>query len=498
MASLDPVTREVLELIGLDPRLAARPARMRLITRLRLVRLLAAPAGNVLFTLLWPARGRARLQNRIRAALEITQAGCAAASTLAGRVAFLEKMVTEFAPTMLPYLASMVVSGQAALQPLMRLAASVPEAGSLVLELTRGLPYNVTTEMDLALWATARTIKADAAATSYFDRAEAANLAAAYLAGRLPAAAQAAIARFMEQYGMRGPGEIDFGHPRWQEDPTGLMQALSSYLHIEGEAQSPEVVFERGAAQARVAQDQLVARLRRQGSLGGRLKAILAGWLAGRVRQLGGLRESPKFTVIRITGLLRTALLESGQQLAAAGVLAQADDLFFLHLPELKRLTAGEKRDWPALIAARRETYDREKRRRRLPRLLLSDGATFYEGAGGPATAGSAGPNVFTGSPVSPGVVEGVVRVVLDPAGAQLAPGEVMVCPATDPGWTPLFLAAGGLVMEIGGMMTHGSVVAREYGIPAVVGVSQATTRLKTGQRVRVDGSTGQVIILPQ
>jgi len=107
-----------------------------------------------------------------------------------------------------------------------------------------------------------------------------------------------------------------------------------------------------------------------------------------------------------------------------------------------------------------------------------------------------AGPNDLVGQAVSPGVAEGVVRVVLDPRGARLNPGEILVCPATDPGWTPLFLAAGGLVMEIGGMVTHGSVVAREYGIPAVVGVDRATQRLKTGQRIRVDGSSGQIVIL--
>src|SRR5205085_3510917 len=110
------------------------------------------------------------------------------------------------------------------------------------------------------------------------------------------------------------------------------------------------------------------------------------------------------------------------------------------------------------------------------------------------AAADTAG--TLVGSPVSPGVVEGLVHVVLDPHGSQLAPGEILVCPATDPGWTPLFLSAGGLVMEIGGLMTHGSVVAREYGIPAVVGVHDATTRLHTGQRVRVDGSAGRVTVL--
>ena len=100
------------------------------------------------------------------------------------------------------------------------------------------------------------------------------------------------------------------------------------------------------------------------------------------------------------------------------------------------------------------------------------------------------------GSPVSPGVVEGTAHVILDPASEALQPGEILVCPATDPAWTPLFLVAGGLVMEVGGLMTHGSIVAREYGIPAVVGVNDATTLIKTGQKIRVDGEKGVVAIL--
>ncbi|MEK7329156.1 MAG: PEP-utilizing enzyme, partial [Chloroflexota bacterium] len=135
-----------------------------------------------------------------------------------------------------------------------------------------------------------------------------------------------------------------------------------------------------------------------------------------------------------------------------------------------------------------------EKLRRQVPRLLLSDGRAIYEGL--TDSTAPAGEDVLVGSAVSPGVVECVVRVVFDPHSVQLTPGEILVCPGTDPAWTPLFLAAGGLVMEVGGMMTHGSVVAREYGIPAVVGVHEATSRLQTGQRVRVDGNAGRVSIL--
>ena len=120
--------------------------------------------------------------------------------------------------------------------------------------------------------------------------------------------------------------------------------------------------------------------------------------------------------------------------------------------------------------------------------MILGDGRTFYQGLGGDGD--------LTGSPVSPGVVEGPVRVVLSPSGAGLQPGEIMVCPGTDPSWTPLFLTAAGLITEVGGMMTHGSVVAREYGLPAVVGVHEATQRLRTGQRIRLDGSTGAITLL--
>ena len=139
----------------------------------------------------------------------------------------------------------------------------------------------------------------------------------------------------------------------------------------------------------------------------------------------------------------------------------------------------------------RRQAYDRELRRRHIPRLLMSDG---YEPVEGPAPA-SANRGILTGAPASAGTVEGSARIILDPIGAQLEPGEILVAPSTDPGWTPLFLTAGGLVMETGGAMSHGAIVAREYGIPAVVGVAGATERIHTGQSVTVDGSTGSVAL---
>jgi pyruvate,water dikinase len=269
------------------------------------------------------------------------------------------------------------------------------------------------------------------------------------------------------------------------------MQVLQSYLQIEGPDQAPDAVFQRGAASSASALDELVNRVRQ--TRGGRFKAQVIRWAIRRMRAMLGLRETPKFGAIRMMGIIRASLLDSGQELVADGWLTRPDDLFFLQLEELKALAAGQERDWTALVHERRQTYAREMRRRQIPRLLLSDGQAFYQGLIAPTEESD---GTMVGNAVSAGVVEGVVRVVLDPHKARLEPGEILVCPGTDPAWTPLFLVAGGLVMEVGGMMTHGSVVAREYGIPAVVGVHQATTRLQTGQRVRLDGTAGRVILL--
>ncbi len=190
---------------------------------------------------------------------------------------------------------------------------------------------------------------------------------------------------------------------------------------------------------------------------------------------------------------VRAGLLASGHDLATSGVLDSPEDIFFLHIDELEALAAGGSSDWRTLVRERRKTYARELRRRRIPRVLLSDGRAFYGGTGSAERITGA---TLAGTPVSPGVCVGPVRVVLDPRAAQLAPGEILVCRGTDPAWTPLFLVAAGLVTEVGGLITHGSVVAREYGIPAVVGVHDATTRLRTGERVRVDGTTGRITIL--
>jgi phosphohistidine swiveling domain-containing protein len=485
---LEPSVQQAVVSLLDDPRLAATGGPTP--RTLRRIAPVAIPMfGCLLRTLIRPEAERARFEREIETRLAEVEARCAATTTLAGRVSLMEELIAGAFPFILPRFIPRFGAGMGPLNLLIRLAGELPGGEFEALAMTRGLPHNVTIEMDLDLWQVAQAIRADAAAVAHFQQKEPEAVAAEVLAGRLPEPAQTAIASFLEKYGMRGVGEIDLGRPRWREDPTPLVQALQNYLQIQDAGQAPDAVFSRGAQAAEAAVDRLVEGLR--ATRRGWFKAWLARWAARRMRALAGLRESPKFWAIRNMGLVRAALLDSGGALVDAGVLARPDDLFFLRLAELRALAAGEERDWAALVAERRMGYDREMRRSQVPRLLLSDGQAFYEGMVAPARTG-----VLAGSPVSPGVVEGLVRVVHDPHDAPLAPGDILVCPATDPAWTPLFLVAGGLVMEVGGLMTHGSVVAREYGIPAVVAVSQATTRLRTGQRVRVDGTAGQVVIL--
>jgi pyruvate,water dikinase len=202
------------------------------------------------------------------------------------------------------------------------------------------------------------------------------------------------------------------------------------------------------------------------------------------------MREMPKFLIITAMSRARAAMLKIGGELAESGRIAEPEDVFFLDFDETKRAAAGG--DLRTTVSGRRERYDAELLRRHVPRVLLSDG-TELEAVGSPSAAQT---GTLRGTPASAGTVTASARVVLDPVGAHLEPGEILVAPSTDPGWTPLFLTAGGLVMEMGGANSHGAVVAREYGIPAVVGVPRATATIPTGAEVTVDGASG-VVTLP-
>lgn len=384
-------------------------------------------------------------------------------------------------PVLLPAFGPFMGPSIGLMKALRSLAAStgLPDADALALRVMRSLPGNVTTEMDLALYAVARAIDRDPLSRARFDAADAEELAASYLAATLPDVAQDALTSFLERFGMRGVAEIDVGTPRWSEQPEVVIRTVQSFLNLAPES-APDALYERGRIEALAAIEQLAAALPA-------LKARQLRFVAGRLRGLFGARETPKFTIVRAFSLARAALQSSGADLVEASVVADPDDIFFLHLDELAgAIGGGGLRD---VVDERRGTRRRELRRARVPIAMVGDGRTFYSVA--PEGSGAD----LSGLGVSPGVVEGLVRIVDDPGTSELQPGEILVCRGTDPAWTPLFLTASGLVTEVGGLMTHGSVVAREYGLPAVVGVSGATTQLTTGQRVRLDGGAGTITL---
>ncbi|KRE82149.1 pyruvate kinase [Arthrobacter sp. Soil763] len=351
----------------------------------------------------------------------------------------------------------------------------------------RGLPHNVTTEMDLELWRLAVEIGSEPAAREAFLSREPAALAAAYRDGTLPEPAQAGVRRFLARYGHRAVAEIDLGMPRWSEEPDHILGMISNYLRVEDPEQAPDRQFRRAAEHA----EERIRSLVQRAAARGKWRARLLERSLRQVRELSGMRELPKFYIVKILGEMHRQLLLIGADLERTGVIAAAGDVFFLDFAELRIGLRGAS--LRPLVAERRGLYDVELRRRRIPRLLLSDG-TDVEAA---AMAKAPPSDALAGTPASAGTATGTVRVVLDPVGARLEPGEILVAPSTDPGWTPLFMTAGALVMEMGGVISHGAVVAREYGIPAVVGLPEATLRLRTGQRVTVDGAAGTVRVLP-
>ncbi|HZG67551.1 MAG TPA: PEP-utilizing enzyme, partial [Herpetosiphonaceae bacterium] len=356
---------------------------------------------------------------------------------------------------------------------------------SKVVAVRQGLAGNPTTEMDLALWNLSQQIKANPDAWRAFAEESPEAVGAAYRAGTLPEPIQAAMAAFFERYGHRGIREIDGGMPRWSDAPEYIIGMIRNYLLLDDPALAPDRHFAELARTAEQARGELIAAARAQRQ--GWLKGAVIGFLTSRMRVLMGAREAPKFWVVRILSIVRRILRGAGEELVRREQLDHADDVFFLRLDELGAQTP----DLKSMVARRRAAYTRELERRQLPRILTSDGTIIT----GRRPVGS--PTTLEGIGVSPGEREGHVRVIRDPHGAHLAPGEILVAPSTDPAWTPLFLTAGGLVMEAGGLLSHGSVVAREYGIPAVVGVADATARLTTGQRVRIDGAAGTVELLP-
>jgi phosphohistidine swiveling domain-containing protein len=417
-----------------------------------------------------------RFGEELRASL-VVPAGFPAAQRLDHAERILGRVLFSVVPNVVP----LPALGFALLALAGKLAGS--ERGALQ-PVLRGLPNNVTTEMDLELWALAASIRAKPESAAVFAEPALPELARRYRSGGLPAAVQAGLAAFLGRYGHRAVAEIDLGMPRWSEDPTHILGVLANYLRLDDPAQAPDRQFRKAAREAEAHVERLVAAARGRS----RLRAMLVQGALRRTRMFAGLRELPKYFIVEALAAVREQLAAVGAELAEAGRIDAPDDVFFLDFAEAHRGLDGTRLQ--GIVRQRREAYEAELGRRHVPRVLLSDGT---EPEALRIVPGGAAAGVLSGTPASAGTATAPARVILDPQGAHLEPGEILVAPSTDPGWTPLFLTAGGLVMEMGGPNSHGAVVAREYGIPAVVGVPDATSRIVTGHSITVDGAAGTV-----
>jgi rifampicin phosphotransferase len=354
--------------------------------------------------------------------------------------------------------------------------------------LAQSAPHNVTSEMGLALLDVADVIRPHPDVVAFLRHVEDDGFLdeLAKLAGGR--AARDAIRAWLDTYGMRCVGEIDITRPRWSERPTTLVPLILGNIKNFAPG-AGERRFEQGRQEASKKEQELLERLRALPD--GELKAEEAKRMIDRVRTFAGYREYPKYGMISRYFVYKQALLAEAERLVRAQVLREQEDIFFLTFQELQDVVRTNQVD-DQLIRQRKDAF-RSYQALTPPRVLTSDGeviAGAYRRDDLPAGA-------LVGLPVSAGTIEGRARVILDMAEADLEAGDILVTVSTDPSWTPLFVAIKGLVTEVGGLMTHGAVIAREYGLPAVVGVEHATRLIRDGQRIRVHGTDGYVEILP-
>jgi pyruvate,water dikinase len=353
--------------------------------------------------------------------------------------------------------------------------------------LAQSVPNNVTSEMGLALLDVADVVRRHPDVIAFLQHVEDDSFLdeMATLAGGREA--RDAIRAWLEKYGMRGAGEIDITRPRWSERPTTLVpMILGNVRNFEPGASARR--FEQGRHRAWKKEQELLERVRALPD--GEQKVSEAKRMIDRVRTFIGYREYPKYGMISRYFIYKQALLEEAERLVQAHVLREKDDIFYLRFEELQDVVRTNQLN-DQLIRQRKDAF-RSYQALTPPRVFTSDGeaiAGAYRRDNVPAGA-------LVGLPVSAGTVEGRARVILDVAEADLEADDILVTAFTDPSWTPLFVGIKGLVTEVGGQMTHGAVIAREYGLAAVVGVEHATVLIRDGQRIRVHGTDGYVEIV--
>uniref|UniRef100_UPI00240A7B44 PEP-utilizing enzyme n=1 Tax=Gracilibacillus dipsosauri TaxID=178340 RepID=UPI00240A7B44 len=353
--------------------------------------------------------------------------------------------------------------------------------------LSQFVPNNITSEMGLALLDVADVIRPYPEIIEYLQKVEEDDFLDKLVQLEGGQDTKDAISAFLDKYGMRCAGEIDLTKPRWSEKPTTLISLILSNIHnFEPDARMKRV--EKGRQIARKKEQELLERLKQLPD--GEQKALETKQRIDLIRNFSGYREYPKYSMVNRYYVYKQALLNEAERLVQLGVIHEKSDIYYLTFDELREVIQTKKLDYQ-LINQRRDEYHLYEKLTP-PRVMTSDGEIIvgkYKREDLPADA-------IAGLPVSTGTIEGRARVIVDLEDAHLEEGDILITTFTDPSWTPLFVSIKGLVTEVGGLMTHGAVIAREYGLPAVVGVENATKQIKDGQRILVNGTEGYIQVL--
>jgi phosphoenolpyruvate synthase/pyruvate phosphate dikinase len=350
--------------------------------------------------------------------------------------------------------------------------------------LSQSVPNNITSEMGLELLDVADVIRPYPEVINYLRDVKDDRFLDELVQFDGGKESRHAIYAYLNKYGMRCAGEIDITRPRWSEKPTTLVPMILGNIKNVGPNAS-HLKFERGRQEALNKEQELLERLKQLPD--GEQKAKKTKRMIDLVRNLSGYREYPKYGIVSRYFVYKQALLKEAERLVQANLIHEKEDIYYLAFEELHEAARTNELDYQ-IIRKRKDEY-KSYEKLTPPRVITSDGeivAGEYKRENLPVDA-------IVGLPVSSGMIEGRARVVLNLEDAVLEDGDILVTSFTDPSWTPLFVSIKGLVTEVGGLMTHGAVIAREYGLPAVVGVENATKLIKDGQRIRVHGTEGYV-----
>ncbi len=387
-------------------------------------------------------------------------------------------------PYLLPRLGPGIISFKA-LEKLEQKLLGSREYVNLIL---KGLEGNITTEMGLLVGDLADIVRKSPKLVKEFENEDYSTLLARISLLTDNEDFKNKFQSFMEIYDMRAAGEIDMAKDRWVENPEPLARSIMATVKTAEEGVHRKD-YKETIERAKKAAEELVTEVKNKHGV---IKGKVAQRLVKVLRNYLPAREHPKYLIMKLILIFKKAFLEEAKVLVHKGYLSEERDVFYVGFWELYQAIQNDE-SLIKLVEQRKEEY-RHFRKLSAPRVLTNEGEeikTSYKRDDLPERA-------MAGMPVSSGVIEGIARVITDPSKASLNKGEILVAPFTDSGWTPLFINAAGLVMEVGGLLTHGTVVAREYGIPAVVGITDATKIIKTGQKIRVDGDSGFVLVVEE